>query len=485
MKRIKINYFIIGIIATLLGAALWLNVPWVGEKNIHLQQILNRGELRVGSVSSPLTFYMTKEGPTGFDYELAKRFADYLGVKLNVSTYRNQTELFSALASDKIDLIASALMYNESREEQFRAGPSYYSVSQQLIYRQGTVKPKSLQSLQGDIVVTSGSAYVTTLKNLQKNQYPSLTWQATNTLTSKELLLQIVEGKLRYTVADSVSVETLQRIHPQLAVAFDITEEQPVVWYLKRTDDDNLYASLLDFFSNMVEEGTLARLEDKYLGHVSGFDYVDTRTFLSAIDNTLPDLKPLFKKYSKHFSWQLLAAMAYQESHWNPQATSPTGVRGLMMLTRSTAESLGVTNRLDPEQSIRGGAKYLKTLMDRLPSSIPADEKIWFALAAYNIGYGHMMDTRELTKKQGGNPDSWVEVKQRLPLLTKEIYHSQTKYGYARGHEAYNFVENIRKYLASLNGYLQEKEKKDKAEKGNGVIAIYNYPIIAPQTLAQ
>lgn len=135
-----------------------------------------------------------------------------------------------------------------------------------------------------------------------------------------------------------------------------------------------------------------------------------------------------------------------------------------MMLTRATAEGLGVKDRLDPEESIAGGSLYLERLMERLPESIPQDERIWFALAAYNMGYGHMLDVRQLTQKQGANPDSWADVKQRLPLLSQKKYYQRLTYGYARGHEAYQYVENIRRYTVSLRGYLQEKEKREAAE---------------------
>ncbi len=264
-------------------------------------------------------------------------------------------------------------------------------------------------------------------------------------------------------------------------MAFDVTDEEPVTWYLPHESDDSLNAAMLDFFNSMGEEGAMARLEEKYLGHVGTFDYVDTRTFLRSIDNVLPDIKPLFEKYAKNIDWRLLAAISYQESHWNPQATSPTGVRGMMMLTRNTADSVDVGDRTDPEQSIRGGSEYLQNMMEKVPQTIPEDERIWFALAAYNMGYAHMLDVRKLTAKQGGNPDSWADVKLRLPMLSQKRYYSQTTYGYARGQEAYNYVENIRKYEISLVGYLQEQEKRIaqqaalEAELGKG------YPAVTPE----
>lgn len=217
-------------------------------------------------------------------------------------------------------------------------------------------------------------------------------------------------------------------------------------------------------------------------GHGDDFDYVDTRTFLRAVDAVLPQLKPLFEKYAEEIDWRLLAAIAYQESHWDAQATSPTGVRGMMMLTKNTAQSLGITDRTDAEQSISGGVRYLQDMMSKVPESVPENERIWFALAAYNMGYAHMLDARALTAKTKGNPDSWADVKQRLPLLSQKPYYSKLTYGYARGHEAYAYVENIRKYQISTVGYLQEKEKQ--ATEAAMQLA-QDYPAVSPTELGK
>lgn len=481
MKRLKLNYLFIGLITALLALALWPSIPWYGGAQDAISQIKSRGELRISTVNSPLTYYTINKNPAGMDYELAKRFADYLGVKLRVTVRPNLSDLFDDLDDGKADLLAAGLIYNSERLKRYQTGPSYYSVSQQLVYRVDKPRPKNLGDLKGRLTVASGSAYLSSLRSIKANQYPDLDWAIATDLAPKALLEAVADGKLDYTIGDSVTIGLLQRIHPQLAVAFDITDEEPVTWYMPRSEDDSLNAAMLDFFNSMGEEGAMARLGEKYLGHVGTFDYVDTRTFLHAIDNTLPEIKPLFEKYASRIDWQLLAAISYQESHWNPQATSPTGVRGMMMLTRNTADSLNVNDRLDPEQSIRGGSEYLQRMMEKVPASVPDDERIWFALAAYNMGYAHMLDARKLTEKQGGNPDSWADVKLRLPMLSQKRYYSQTTYGYARGHEAYNYVENIRKYQVSLVGYLQEQEKKIarrgalEAELGKG------YPAVEPE----
>ena len=142
------------------------------------------------------------------------------------------------------------------------------------------------------------------------------------------------------------------------------------------------------------------------------------------------------------------------------------------MLTLPTAKSVGVTNRLDPKQSVQGGVEYLRRIVNRIPDSIKQHEKIWFALASYNVGYGHMMDARRLTKAQGGDPDSWSDVKDRLPLLRQKKYYSQTRYGYARGDEAKNYVENIRRYYQSIIGHVNKRTEEEREASMEDLIVI-------------
>lgn len=431
-------------------------------------------------MQSPLTYTTVNDKDYGLDYELAQQFADYLGVKLKVTVRQNISQLFDDLDHGDADMLAAGLVYNSERIKSYQAGPTYYSVSQQLVYRVGSTRPKNLSNVTADqLTIAPGQVVISDLQNLQAQKYLDLSWTVDEKRSSADLMQAVIDGKLDYTIADSVAIGLFQRVHPELAVALDVTDEQPVTWFSLQDDDNTLSAAMLDFFNNINEDGTLARLEEKYLGHGDDFDYVDTRSFLRAVDSVLPDLQPLFEKYASEIDWKLLAAISYQESHWDPLATSPTGVRGLMMLTKNTAQSLGLSDRTDAEQSISGGMRYLQDMMSKVPDSVPQDEKIWFALAAYNMGYAHMLDARALTAKQKGNPDSWADVKQRLPLLSQKPWYSKLTYGYARGHEAYAYVENIRKYQISLVGYLQEKEKKATEE-----MAIAEaYPAVSPHEL--
>lgn len=480
MKKLKINYLFIGILTLLLAAALWPSIPWFGKTENHVAAIQARGVLRVSTIDSPLTYSIINGKKYGLDYELARQFANYLGVKLQVTVRQNISQLFDDLDNGNADLLAAGLVYDSERVKNYQPGPMYYSVSQQLVYRVGQYRPRSLATLnENQLTIAPGHVVINDLQRLKETKFPDLSWKVDDKKGSRSLLEEVISGKLDYTIADSVAISLFQRVHPELAVALDVTDEQPVTWFSRLDDDNTLSAALLDFFNSLNEDGSLARIEEKYLGHGDDFDYVDTRSFLRAVDNVLPELEPLFKQYAKEIDWRLLAAISYQESHWDPQATSPTGVRGLMMLTKNTAQSLGLTDRTDAEQSISGGARYLEDMMAKVPDTVPEDERIWFALAAYNMGYAHMLDARELTVKTKGNPDSWTDVKQRLPLLSQKPYYSKLTYGYARGHEAYAYVENIRKYQISLVGYLQEKEKQE----AEAMKLAQDYPAVSPEEL--
>ncbi len=180
--------------------------------------------------------------------------------------------------------------------------------------------------------------------------------------------------------------------------------------------------------------------------------------FQRHIETRLPQYRRQFEDVAKAYniSWTLLAAQAYQESRWDPHAVSPTGVRGLMMLTRDTASSLGIQNRTDPTKSIVGGAQYFRKLEKRLPRHIGKADRISIALAAYNVGMGHIKDAQHLARRMGKNPHSWDDLKTMLPLLTQKSYYETLRYGYARGWEPVQYVKRIRAYHSLLEQYLRQ-----------------------------
>jgi membrane-bound lytic murein transglycosylase F len=421
-----------------------------GEAPPQLDQIKERGELRVLSRYSLTSYYVKgNDALAGFEYELAERFADRLGVKLKVIVPENLGTMLHMIEEGRADIAAAGLTVTEQRKELLRFGPVYHEVTQQLVYKHGNIRPKDITDIvNGTLEVVADSSHVEQLQALQQ-EIPELSWRENKELDSRGLLELVQLELIDYTIVDSNEMSANQSLFPELRVAFDISDPQPLAWAMAPTDDESLYLEVVDFFHDIEASGELDKLIEKYYGHIRRFDYVDTRAIHRRIQTHLPQYKDLFKAAADEygFDWHLLAAMAYQESHWNPEAVSSTGVKGLMMLTRSTAKQLGVTDREDPEQSIFAGAAYLASLYSRLPERIKDPDRTWFALAAYNTGLGHLEDARVITQSIGKNPDSWSDVRESLPLLSKKKWYSKTKHGYARGSEPVRYVQNTRRYL--------------------------------------
>ena len=414
-----------------------------------LGDVLDAGVLKVGTTYGLTTYYNGATGPVGFEYELAEGFAGYLGVKLEVFPYYNLDDLFPQLIDAHLDMIAAGISVSPERYQRFKFGPGYQRVSEKLVFKQGRKWPRAIKDLKGELVIASGSSHHESLLRLQQEN-EQLTWQETDDSDMEELLEMVLSEEVDYTIADSNILALMRRRYPELSIGFSISPEQDVAWAVNKDRDDSLLAALIEYFGIIQNNGILAALEDKYFGHVRLFNYVDTREFIKSSREVLPKFKSWFVQYSGDLDWRLLAAMSYQESHWRPKARSVTGVRGMMMLTLATAKELGIVSRLDPEQSIKGGAKYITKLLKRIPDRITHPDRLWFALASYNVGLGHLEDARVLTERQGANPDMWVDVKIRLLQLRQKKYYKTTRYGYARGNEAVAYVDNIRRFYDTL-----------------------------------
>ncbi|WP_206485465.1 membrane-bound lytic murein transglycosylase MltF [Thalassotalea sp. G2M2-11] len=435
-----------------------------GQETISLADIKARGYINVGTLYGATSYYVGAEGDTGFEYELAKKYADFLGVQLKISASYSLKDLFKQLENGEVDFLAAGLVVTDKRLAKYRFAPSYNNISQKLVFKQGKERPRKIDDLTGKLMVTADSSHVENLE-LLANSHTDLTWQESTELDSEELLLKVLDEEIDYTVVDSHTLAVNRRYYPEISIGFTIKKAEPMAWLLADEHDDSILASLIEFFGQVHHDGTLLALDDKYYGHVEQFNYVDTRLFIQAVENKLPQYRPLFEKYGQEIDWKLLAAISYQESHWNPRARSHTGVRGMMMLTLPTAKQMGIKSRIDAEQSIRGGAKYFKQMIDRMPARVPQPDRLWFALASYNVGLGHLNDARKITKQQGGDPDRWVEVKDRLPLLKQKKFYKKTKYGYARGDEPVNYVENIRRYYDTLTWMDKKQQEALEAQR--------------------
>ena len=303
------------------------------------------------------------------------------------------------------------------------------------------------------ILVLGGSSHAISLRALKNDQFEQLQWQEVDGADTMELLERVDSGEADLAIVDSSEFAVMQGLYARLRVAFELGEEQEVVWFLSPGKDNaRLLQHIDEFFVRLNKDGTMERIRDKHFGHTASVTPVGSHTFTRNMRDLLPTYRDLIQQVATEFTldWRLLAAIAYQESHWNPRAASPTGVRGMMMLTLPTAREMGIEDRLDPMQSLRGGARYLKNMKRRLPEDIAEPDLTWFALAAYNIGLGHLEDARVITQLRGGNPHLWVDVMDHLPLLQKRTHYANTRHGYARGAESVTYVQNIRHYYSIL-----------------------------------
>jgi len=432
-----------------------------------LEEVVALGELRVITRNSPTTYYTGANGPEGPEYDLIKGFARHIKVELKLETSERFADLIPIVESGQAHVAAAGLTMTPERARRVDFGPSYQDVQQFVIYKLGTGRPRGIDDLLGKKVeVVAGSSYVEALKDAQKVR-PNLIWVENPHADLAELLTAVDKQDIHYTVADSTLYQVYRNYVPEIRIGFEITMGESLAWAFPKRHDRSLIEQAESYLEKIKQNGDYAKIMDRYYGHTEKFDYVGTRTFIRDYKRRLPRYREMFETngITTGTDWRLLAAVGYQESHWEPDAVSPTGVRGIMMLTSRTARVLDITNRTDPAESIRGGAEYLTKIKKRLSDSIHEPDRTWFALAAYNVGYGHVQDARKITQELGKDKNSWINVRNSLKLLTQKQWYSKAKHGYARGWEPVLYVENIRNYYDILVWLTKQEEVPSEEQK--------------------
>jgi len=440
-------------ITAALATVIFLPLLYSGHDDLtRLQHAQQRGSLTLLTRNGASSYFIGPDGGTGPEYDLAAEFADYLGIAIEVEVANEFADLGTLLKEKKGELIAANLTRTPAREQLFTFGPDYAEAKTIVIYKRGKNRPRKLPDLlEMRLSVIAGSSYEGLLEKARE-VLPELQWTAEKAMGMEDLLLAIVDGDLDATLVDSNIFKINSQFYPGLNIGFTISGKQPQAWAFLPGDDNSLVQKARSFFKLITENGTLTEIQNRYSENGNELDRVGMFQFMKQVRKRLPPLIPVFQEVAAAYNldWRFLAAMGYQESHWDPDAASSTGVRGIMMLTQRTAKQLGIRDRLDIEQSIEGGARYFLRMRERIPERIPEPDRTWMALAAYNMGWGHLEDARVLTQKQGGNPDRWQDVNERLPLLNQEKWYHDTRYGYARGYGAQQYVENIRSYYDTL-----------------------------------
>ena len=440
-----------------------------------LERVKQEGYLVIATRYGPTTYYHGPNGEMGLEYELASRFARYLGVRIRFIATENYSEILKKVANGEAHFAAAGISVTSNIEKRVRFGPVYQEITQQVIYHMKQPKPVNFeQMLNKKIQVKAGTAHAEFLRLVRKD-VPALTWTESTENETEELMNLVSSNELDHTLADSNEVATIQRYLPELRVAFNIeikdkegqVIKQRLAWAFPKSDDNTLYDAAQKFFNKLETSGRLEQIRERYYGHVDNqFNYYSITTIKKHIQERLPRYKKTFQREAdtNQLDWRLLAAIGYQESLWDAEAVSPTGVRGIMMLTQGTAKQMKIADRRDPELSIRGGARYFKLVKKRIAEQVAEPDRTWFALAAYNVGIGHLEDAQKLAQEQREDPYKWISVRKFLPLLTKPAYYQKTRYGYARGYEPVEYVRKIRTFYDLLVRY-DEEEKQAKAKR--------------------
>jgi peptidoglycan lytic transglycosylase F len=430
-----------------------------------LERIQDRGSLRVALIATPPLYFPDESLIRGYDYEIISAYAESINVELDIIRAETAVEIITLLKQGKAHIGIAGSLPTESDDE-ILYGQAYNKDKWYVIGHRDEELPKSLDEITPSTIIVAKKSKPSLVLSDLKKTHPDLFWLELPNGNTRQVLEQVNLGSFKLSVVSADIYTYYRYLYPDIKIAFTLPKQYSSHWLTDNSSDKSIYNSMNNFINHYRTDGRLERKHKSYFRHLNEFNYVDILYYLKRIETKLPNYITYFEKASSlnDFDARFIAAVSYQESHWNEKARSYTGVRGLMMLTQATAKRVGVENRLDPEQSVMGGAKYLNILKESLPEQIQEPDRSWMTLAAYNIGLGHLEDARVITESLGDNPNIWIDVEKHLPKLSKLKWYKKTRYGYARGHEPVKFVKRIRRYYDILRLYQQEEilEKLDK-----------------------
>ncbi len=440
-----------------------------------LADIQASGTLKVVTRRGYTTYFQGSGDFSGFEHDLLKRFADRLGVELEVAVADTPTELLSLVRDGKFHMGAGAIDEQTANRADLSTSASFTQRKFQVVTSSLDKPVEKAADLVGrHIVVPSGSAAVALLQNVTM-QHPLVRWEISSTTDEEQLVRAVNEGKIDVTVVDSKTLSVMRQQSSFIKSGMTFTQPADIAWAFNPEADVALIAEADMFFEEVGRHGVIGKLTERYFDSTNHQTYLNLKVFRKRIEDTLPRFRHMFIEAGHRYDvdWRLVAALSYQESMWNPTAESHTGVRGMMQLTKATARQLKA-DREDVYESIMAGARYLQMLTDRVSTDVEGADRLWMALASYNVGPGHVDDARQLTRTYNGDADSWRDVKRYLPLLKEREYYKQTRFGRARGDEAVQLVSRVRSYYNVLlqtentrSDYRAEPVKRRDGNNGN------------------
>ena len=429
------------------------------------KRIVNKGVIVAGIRTGPSSYYEVKTEKIGFTYDVLEELSRFLNIDLKVVTLDNAASALQMLNDRKIDILADMGILDNVNLNYSHTQADYY-----LVYNSDYLKrPKDHQSIKKHSINIIDSPKIIEQLDQFFNK-SNIDLVIMNEKNIDEILHLLIEGKIKYTVLSSDELTFYKVDFPEIDIAYKIASDIKYNWALPNNTSNHLPNKLSNFFTDMLKKNKLKYIKQNNLNADTKHSFVGSKNFIKDLTNIFPLYEFYFKSYSKKYNhdWRLLASIGYQESRWNKDAVSYTGVKGIMMLTKNTSIDMKIRDRTDPKESIYGGAKYLRKMLDKIPNQINQEDKIWYAVAAYNIGFGHVIDAIDMAKRDNKIISDWKSLKPYLLKLSQSKYYKKTKYGYARGWETVKYVQNIRQYydilvfLDSQDNIINNKEIDDK-----------------------
>lgn len=418
-------------------------------------------KLVVAVRSGPAGWQLGPDGlPQGFEHDLIVQFAREQKLPLVTVPVESAAALSTKLATGEAHVGLGGL-YRPADAAPPRLADGtplplawtngFYPVEAVMIFGSDGFRPQSWNDLKGAAVNYIPSTGLDAEIARLAREYPEVRFLPLDLPSADALIARVNEGRVDFALVSSLQAALARNVYLNFDVGFAAGTKLELAW-LVPAQDGALKQRLDGFLGKARKSGLIERLGQRYFAQSREVRRIDAGVLADRIRSLLPDYRKLFVEAQEAtgIEWRLLAAIAYQESQWDPLATSETGVRGFMQLTEETARQLGVGDRLDPRASILGAARYLRDLKARLPARIAEPDRTWLALAAFNIGLGHLEDARVIAQGQKLDPDAWQDVKQALPLLALPEYYEKAKLGYARGGMPVAFVDRVRGYYDIL-----------------------------------
>lgn len=401
-------------------------------------QMRESGYIRVLIADEPDAVYLFNKQHYGFEYELLSRFAKSLGLELKLEIVPF-AELFTLLESGAGDIAVGGIIKNAYVDRVSAPTVVWHEAQTTVVYRRGNKRPLNVEQV-GDVPVLASARYyqLDGFEGLEiKDDYRS----------EYDLLTAVANGTEAYALSTNYRAKNAKHYLPELNRSFILPNKVGLVWALPKRHDREFSKTVNLFLLEAVDQKLPELLAENYLASPKRLSTYDALYLHRKISSTLPKFEYAFRKAARRagIDWTLLAAVAYQESQWSNEARSPTGVRGIMQMTETTAESLGVTDRLDMTQSINAAARYLVSLRDRLPEKIKEPERTWFAVGAYNVGFRHILQTYRKARELGLERTQWQTMSELLPTLYGQRF--------AKGEQARDYVERVQIFTDILRFY--------------------------------